>query len=130
MACTEGAGLGHWSEHRLGRWRAGGDRGRHWGVALWGSSSWCGDPDPAGGRRARFAAALEGLDDDHGSAAARAGLGEGRRLVARGNGFSLVLWCRQVEQLTHSGKVLGASAIGKEPVMSDAVEARGQDVDG
>ncbi len=72
---------------------------------------------------------LEGLDDDHATAAARAGQREARRLVGLGNGFGLVLRCRQVEQLTHPGEVLGASAIGKEPVMADAVEALGECVD-
>ena len=40
-----------------------------------------------------------------------------------------ILWRRYVEQLTRSGDVLGAPAIGEETVVSDAVETVGQDVD-
>ncbi len=41
----------------------------------------------------------------------------------------LVLRRRHLEQLTRPGQVLGASAIGEQPVMADAVESRGQHVD-
>ena len=37
-----------------------------------------------------------------------------------------ILWRRYVEQLTRSGDVLGAPAIGEETVVSDAVETVGQ----
>jgi hypothetical protein len=40
-----------------------------------------------------------------------------------------ILWCRYVEQLTRSGDVLGAPAVGEETVVSDAVETVRQDVD-
>ncbi len=65
----------------------------------------------------------------HGSAAAWAGLGEAWPLIGIVGGFGLVLWCRRVEQLACAGEVLGTSAIGKEPVMPNAVEPRWQDVD-
>ncbi len=70
-----------------------------------------------------FAAAHEGLDDDHGSAAARAGLGEGRRFGVIGLGG------RHGEQFAGTGDVAGARAVGEEAVVADAVEALGQDVD-
>ncbi len=75
-----------------------------------------------------FLSGLEGLDDDHGSAAARTGLCEACRLIGLGGGFGLVLWCRQVEQLTRPGEVLDAPAIGKKAIMANAVEAQRQDV--
>jgi hypothetical protein len=40
-----------------------------------------------------------------------------------------ILWCREVEQLARSRDVLGASAVGEETVVTDAVETVGQDVD-
>ena len=54
---------------------------------------------------------------------------EARFLIGLVGGFGLVLWCRQVEQLACPCQVFGATAIGKEPVMANAVEARWQDVD-
>ncbi len=74
-------------------------------------------------------AALEGLDDDHGPATGRAGIGKHRRLIGIGTRIELALWCWDAEQLARSGEVLGARAVGEEPVVSDAVEALGQDVD-
>ena len=41
----------------------------------------------------------------------------------------LTLWRRDIGQLARPGQVLGTPAIGKEAVVADAVEARGQDVD-
>ncbi len=67
---------------------------------------------------------LEGLDDDHGSAAGRAGLLEGfSPVIALCVGLGLVVRRRDVEQLTGSGEVLDAPAIGKKAIMADAVEA-------
>ena len=40
-----------------------------------------------------------------------------------------ILWRRYVEQLTRSGDVLGAPAIGEEAVVPDAVESVGQHMD-
>ena len=40
-----------------------------------------------------------------------------------------ILWCRDVEQPARSRDVLGASAVGEETVVTDAVETVGQDVD-
>ncbi len=65
---------------------------------------------------------LEGLDDDHGSAAAGAGLGEGRRFGVIGGVGVVGLGGRHGEQFAGTGDVAGAPAIGKEPVMADAVE--------
>ena len=39
------------------------------------------------------------------------------------------LWRRYIEQLTRSRDIRGAPAVGKETVVSDAVETVGQDVD-
>ena len=73
-------------------------------------------------------AAFEGLDDDHGPATGRAGVGEHRRLIGIGNRIELALWCWDAEELTGAGQVLGTSAVGEEAVVADAVEALGQDV--
>ncbi len=76
---------------------------------------------------------LEGLDDDHGPATTGAGLREAWRFIGIGGGIGdrigLVLGRLDVEQLTGPSQVLGASAIGEEAVMADAVEARRQDVE-
>ncbi len=71
----------------------------------------------------RCVSGLEGLDDDHGSAAGRAGIGEHRRLIGIGDRIGLAPWCWDVEQLAGSGEVLDAPAIGKKAIMADAVEA-------
>ncbi len=72
---------------------------------------------------------LEGLDGDHGSAAGRAGIGEHRRLIGIGDGLGPAPWCWDAEQLAGTGDVLGASGVGEEAIVADAVEALGQDVD-
>ena len=66
---------------------------------------------------------MRSLDDNHGSAAVRAGLCEAWFLIGLVGGFGFVSRCRQVEQLTHPGKVLGTPAIGQEPIVTNAVEA-------
>ena len=71
---------------------------------------------------------LEGLDDDHGSAAGRAGIGKPRRLLGIGDRIGFALWCWDAEQPTRSVEVLGAPAVGEEAIVADAVEALGQDV--
>ncbi len=72
----------------------------------------------------RYLAGLEGLDDDHGSAATRAGLLERlSRVIGLGIGIGFVLRRLYGEQLTGPGEVLGTPAVGKEAVMADAVEA-------
>ncbi len=76
-----------------------------------------------------FLSALEGLDDDHGSTAVWARLGKGRRFRVIGGLGVIGLGGRHAEQLADTGEVFGAPAIGKEPVMADAVEPRRQDVD-
>ena len=75
---------------------------------------------------------FEGLDDDHGSAAAWAGLGE-RIWVIVGPVISLdgglVLGRLDIEQLAQAGEVFDAVAIGEQSVVPDAVETPWQDVD-
>src|SRR5215207_10386390 len=74
---------------------------------------------------ARRRAALEGLDDDHASAATRT-----CRLVVIGSStgrFALGLW--PGEQLTCACDVVGAGSLGQQAVVTDAVEALWQDVD-
>ena len=80
------------------------------------------------GRVPRRGAALEGLDDDHAAAAARAWERVHRRLVGAGVA-GLALRRRDAEQLAGAGDVLGAPAVGEQAVVADAVEAVGQDVD-
>ena len=74
-----------------------------------------------------LAASLEGLDDEHPAAAARARVGERlrriglARLVGRGWG--------QVEEFTHGFHHFGAIGAGEQAVVADAVEAVWQYVD-
>src|ERR1700730_12769418 len=67
----------------------------------------------------------------HPAAAARTRIRKCLRLTIAGAvGITgRILWRRYVEQLTRSRDVLGAPAVGEEPVVSDAVETVGQDVD-
>ncbi len=71
-----------------------------WAIALswwWGAgpmAPWC-------------ASGLEGLDDDHGSAAAGTGLGEGRRFRVIGGVGVIGLGDRHAEQLADTGDVAG-----------------------
>ena len=68
-----------------------------------------------------LAASLEGLDDEHPAAAARARVGERLRriglvrLVGRGWG--------QVEEFTHGFQHFGAIGTGEQAVVADAVSA-------
>ena len=79
----------------------------------------------------RRGAALEDLDDDHASAAAWTRARRGGRLVA----FiviginSLGLGLLATEQLAGACDVVGAGGLGEQAVMTDTVEALGQDVD-
>src|SRR5260370_11638232 len=79
----------------------------------------------------RRASALEGLDDDHAAAAARARMrGRLRFGVASAAGIAgFEVCCRRVEQLTRLRDVVGASAVREEAVVADAMKAAGQDVD-
>ncbi len=71
----------------------------------------------------RCVSGLEGLDDDRGSAAVWAGIGEHRRLIGIGDRIGRAPWCWDAEPLAGSGEVLDAPAIGKKAIMADAVEA-------
>src|SRR6202021_3798927 len=73
-------------------------------------------------------AAVECLDDDHATAAARARVREFGVLGATVIG-GLVLFRRHVEQAACLGDVVGARAAGEQSVVADAGEARRQDVD-
>jgi hypothetical protein len=79
----------------------------------------------------RRAPAREDLNDDHPAAAARTRMREYLRLTVAGavSITGRILWRRYVEQLTRSGDVLGAAAVGEETIVTDAVETVGQDVD-
>src|SRR5438067_13364903 len=76
--------------------------------------------------RARRAALLEGLDDDHAAAAARAGMREGFRLIGGGCIAGVVLRSRRIEQLPGLRDVVRTLGTGEEPVVADAVESAGE----
>src|SRR6266536_6610644 len=81
--------------------------------------------------RAWGAAALEGLDDDHASAAARTWMRERGRLSAI-TGIcigGLILRNRRVEQLAYPPEVVDAGAVGEQAVVADAMEPAWQHVD-
>jgi hypothetical protein len=76
-----------------------------------------------------LAAWLEGLDDDHAGAAARAWVRQHARLVG-GSGRLWFFWVgRHCEQLARVGNVCGAGAVGEQPIVPDAMEALRQHVD-
>src|SRR6267143_6541705 len=79
----------------------------------------------------RRASALEGLDDDHAPAAARARMRERLRFsVASAAGIAGLDMCGpHVEQPPRLRDVVGAPAVGEEAVVADAMEAAGQHVD-
>ena len=52
-----------------------------------------------------------------------------RRFLDRVDVGGVTLRLRQVEQLTGTRDVVGASGVGEEAVVTDAVKAVGQDVD-
>ena len=77
----------------------------------------------------RRGATLENLDSDHATAAARAGMRGGWRLVGI-DGVSLgivVLRHWHCEQLAGARDVVGAGRSGEQAVVADAVEAFGQE---
>ena len=78
----------------------------------------------------RLAATHEDLDDDHPPAAAWTGAGQHAGLVQRSGVLLLKLSDapRSTEQLASTCDVGGAVAIGKQAVVTDAVEALGQHV--
>jgi hypothetical protein len=61
---------------------------------------------------------LEGLDDDHGSAAVGAGIGEHRRLIGIGDRIGLAPWCWDAEQFAGERDVAAAPAIGEQAVVA------------
>src|SRR5260221_9771753 len=77
----------------------------------------------------RLAAGIEGLDDEHAAATARARLGEWlrRRRIDFDRGFG----CRrcQSQEFAHLRDRLGAVRAGEQAVVADAMEAFGQYVD-
>ena len=77
----------------------------------------------------RELARLEGLDDVHASAAARARCRQDARLVSgRLGGLRFGRRRCHGQQLARPGDGLGAVAVGEQAVMPDAMEALGQDV--
>jgi len=76
------------------------------------------------GRGARLIAALEGLDDDHGTAAARtggAGFGFIGRIVRR-------WWC-DIEQPARAFELILAPCAGEQAIVSDAMKSARQGVE-
>ena len=77
-----------------------------------------------------MAAAREGLDDDHAPAAARTWTRQHALLIRGGlRRFRLFRERGSGEQLASVGDVGGTVAFGKQPVVTDAMKALGQDVD-
>ena len=75
---------------------------------------------------ARRRAAREGLDDDHAAAATWTCRLVVIRSISIGR-FALRLWPN--EQFADARDVVGAGGLGQQAVVTDAVEALGQDVD-
>src|SRR5690348_969314 len=71
-------------------------------------------------------AAFEDLDDDHATAAAWTGRLAG---IVGGTGGPVFFRFCNGEQLTHAGNVIGASALGEQAVVADAMQAFWQHVD-
>ena len=71
------------------------------------------------------ATAFEDLDDDHATAAAWT---SGLAGIDSGSGGLAFRFCN-CEQLTRAGDIVGARAFGEQAVVTDAVQALGQDVD-
>ncbi len=111
--------------HRGGRSRAGGPGGRPCRDGSAGSSSWAIDPAAVDWRRPWLVAALEGLDDDHGAAAAGTRIGAGRRFFGI-DGLAVAgraVEGRHGEEVARPCQVLGAPAVGEQAVVANAVEA-------
>jgi hypothetical protein len=83
-----------------------------------------------GGSVLRLTAAREGFDDDHAATAAGARTWQHARFVERCGPARLGLFGagRHGEQLARLRDVGGTVAAGKQPVVTDAVEAPGQHV--
>ena len=77
-----------------------------------------------------LAATREGLDDDHAATAARARLRQHARLLGFGGAVGLVRRHagRHSEQLAGAGDVGRAVAIGEQSLVTDAMQAPGQQV--
>src|SRR5580704_8671678 len=80
-----------------------------------------------------LAAACKGLDDEHAAAATGAWLQQRGRLIRfikPGRSVALGVWraVRRGEQLAGACNVGGAIAVGKESVVTDAMQALGQHV--
>jgi len=74
--------------------------------------------------------ACEALDDDHAAAAARTRTRQYALLIGRGRCGRLRLFCGgwSSEQLARSRDVGSTVGFGKQPVVTNAMEAFGQDV--
>jgi hypothetical protein len=77
-------------------------------------------------------AAREGLDDDQAATALWAGRWQSARLIGYGGGIDILLRCalRHGEQLASMSDIGGAVfAVGEQPVVADAMQALGQNMD-
>ena len=86
---------------------------------------------PSGGPEPRLAARLEGLDDDHASAAARANV---RLLVLAATIGAIAAPARRgrvgyAEEPAGQCDIVGAIGVGEEAVVADAMEPTGQHMD-
>ena len=79
----------------------------------------------------RCSAALEGLDDDHATAAAWTGLRQRPRffVVSGLGGLGIARASRHGQQLTDPWDIVGAGAMSEQAVVADAMEAARQHVD-
>jgi len=69
------------------------------------------------------------LDDEHATTAARTGAGQYARIL--GGRYLLIGFLhgrRNVQEHTCSGDVIGAIAVGEQPIVADTVEALGENV--
>src|ERR1019366_8940101 len=122
------------SKPRHGRPRTSDNDGQHYGIAFGRWCSWGVDPDGDGWRRwpiVRCSAALEGLDDDHATAAAWTGLRQRPRffVVSGLGGLGIARASRHGQQLTDPCDIVGAGAMSEQAVVADAMEAARQHVD-
>ena len=69
----------------------------------------------------------EGFDDDHAAAAARAGARQ-EALIIGDFLHGVIEDRRNLQELAEASDVVGAVAIGKQPIVTNAVEAFGENV--